>query len=63
MLILFKVHKTYSFFAIDEFSSIQQGGGQGLRYFQWSVLDFSLGLKQLAYWLSFIGFTILFGLS
>jgi copper transport protein len=50
------------YFAVDKFSSIQPGGEQADR-FQWSSFGVSFGLKQISYWLSFIGLTILFGLS
>ncbi|WP_256464156.1 copper resistance CopC/CopD family protein [Halobacillus amylolyticus] len=48
------------YFAVDKFSSMTP---ENTGDFDWDTLSFSIGLKQLAYWLTFIGLTILFGIS
>lgn len=50
------------YFAVDDFSSMKTNEGND-SIFEWSSLSFSIGLKQVAYWLTFIGFTGLFGIS
>lgn len=50
------------YFAIDEFSSMSPVEASESK-FDWSTFNFSFGLKQLAYWLTFVGMTVLFGIS
>ncbi|MDC3418160.1 copper resistance protein CopC [Aquibacillus salsiterrae] len=50
------------YFAVDQFTSMEPVGGYKTKI-DTNTFSFSFGLKQLAYWLSFIGLTVLFGLS
>ncbi|WP_188453336.1 copper resistance CopC/CopD family protein [Virgibacillus oceani] len=50
------------YFAVDEFSSMTPIGNNNSSI-DWGTFKFSFGLKQIAYWLTFIGLTVLFGIS
>lgn len=50
------------YFAVDEFSPMTPVKANE-SVLDWSTFKFSFGLKQLAYWLTFVGMTVLFGIS
>ncbi|WP_407270686.1 copper resistance CopC/CopD family protein [Radiobacillus sp. PE A8.2] len=50
------------YFAVDEFSSMTPIGNNNSSI-DWNTFNFSFGLKQIAYWFTFIGLTVLFGIS
>ncbi|MBM7570554.1 copper resistance protein CopC [Aquibacillus albus] len=50
------------YFAVDEFSSMRPVGDTQ-NTIDTDTFSFSFGLKQMAYWLTFIGLTVLFGLA
>ncbi|MRH44469.1 hypothetical protein GH741_17635 [Aquibacillus halophilus] len=50
------------YFAVDEFSSMTPIGNNR-QAIDTSTFDFSLGLKQVAYWFTFIGYSVIFGVA